>query len=108
MPTKKLVVTGYMIWYDRIMKKILSVLCLSILISVSTISNGVKACDRIDTNTGDCVYDMGNGNLLNAGTGEWIMDGGNGNKIGTDTGELYIDTGNGVLMNTGSGSLLIK
>ena len=89
------------------MKKVLSVLFLSVLVSVSTLSNNVKACDMVDVNTGDCIVSMGNGDLMNANTGEYIMDVGNGNKIGTESGELYINMGSGDLMNTGSVATLV-
>ncbi len=90
------------------MKKILSVLFLSVIISISILSKDVKACYLIDYNTGGCIVNMGDGDLLNTSSGEYIMDLGNGDKIGTNSGDLYINFGDGDLLNTESGSLLIK
>jgi len=90
------------------MKKILSVLFLSVMISISILSKDVKACYLIDVNTGDCIVSVGDGDLLNVSSGEYITDVGNGDKIGTNSGDLYINIGDGDFINTGTGSLLIK
>ena len=55
------------------MKKILSVLFLSVMISISILSKDVKACYLIDVNTGDCIVSVGDGDLINTETGSLLI-----------------------------------
>ena len=56
------------------MKKYFAILSVSIFLAIPIFSFQAKACDSINLSTGDCLMDMGGGDLMNLNTGEMLWD----------------------------------